>query len=128
MTLETVRTETVTAFAACVYLMFSSVYVCKEAVQHLLLGLGAGAVEGAEGHHHHRGDEVPLTLGLSPYSIEFPTLLVFITLLSLLITALYFNNHSKLVHTTATHLPPLRTLFSRHPSPPAARHSPTRSY
>jgi hypothetical protein len=30
--------------------MFSSVYVCKETVEHFLLSVG-------EGHHHHRGDE-----------------------------------------------------------------------
>lgn len=39
-------------FAQSVYLMFSSVYVCKETVEHLLLSAG-----GAEGHHHHHGDE-----------------------------------------------------------------------
>ena len=37
-------------FAQAVYLMFSSVYVCKETVEHLLLSSG-------ESHHHH-GDEV----------------------------------------------------------------------
>ena len=39
-------------FAQAVYLMFSSVYVCKETVEHLLLSAG-----GAEGHRHHHGDE-----------------------------------------------------------------------
>jgi hypothetical protein len=39
-------------FAQVVYLMFSSVYVCKETVEHLLLSGG-----GVEGHHHHHGDE-----------------------------------------------------------------------
>lgn len=43
-------------FAQSVYLMFSSVYVCKETVEHLLLSAG-------EGHHHHHGDEEPTTLG-----------------------------------------------------------------
>ena len=37
-------------FAQSVFLMFSSVYVCKEMLEHLLLSVG-------EGHHHHRGDE-----------------------------------------------------------------------
>jgi hypothetical protein len=46
------RVETVLMFAQAVYLMFSSVYVCKESVEHLLLSAGGG-----EGHHHHRGDE-----------------------------------------------------------------------
>lgn len=39
-------------FAHVVYLMFSSVYVCKETVEHLLLSAG-----GVQGHHHHHGDE-----------------------------------------------------------------------
>jgi hypothetical protein len=39
-------------FAQVVYLMFSSVYVCKETVEHLLLSNG-----GEAGHHHHFGDE-----------------------------------------------------------------------
>lgn len=46
------RVETVLMFAQAVYLMFSSVYVCKETVEHLLLSSGGG-----EGHHHHHGDE-----------------------------------------------------------------------
>lgn len=37
-------------FAQTIYLIFSSVYVCKEAVEHLLLSIG-------DGHHHHPGDE-----------------------------------------------------------------------
>lgn len=46
------RLETVLMFAHVVYLMFSSVYVCKETVEHLLLSAG-----GVQGHHHHHGDE-----------------------------------------------------------------------
>lgn len=38
-------------FAQAVYLMFSSVYVCEETVEHLLSSSG-------EGHRHHHGDEV----------------------------------------------------------------------
>ncbi len=44
------RIETLLLFSQSVYLIFSSVYVCKETVEHLLLSAG-------EGHHHHRGDE-----------------------------------------------------------------------
>ena len=44
--------ETVLLFAQVVYLMFSSVYVCKETVEHILLSAGS-----EEGHHHHFGDE-----------------------------------------------------------------------
>ena len=53
-------------FAQAVYLMFSSVYVCKESVEHLLLSAGGG-----EGHHHHRGDE---EVGLGCVLIFPPTL------------------------------------------------------
>lgn len=53
------RVETVVMFAQSVYLMFASVYVCKETVEHLLLTAGG---EG-EGHHHHHGDEEVTTLG-----------------------------------------------------------------
>jgi hypothetical protein len=45
-------------FAQVVYLMFSSVYVCKETVEHLLLSNG-----GEVGHHHHLGDEDESVVG-----------------------------------------------------------------
>ena len=44
--------RTVSMFGQAVYLMFSSVYVCKETLEHLLLSAG-----NVEGHHHHHGDE-----------------------------------------------------------------------
>lgn len=47
------RVEALAAYAQAVYLLFASVYVCKETVEHLLLSAGEG-----EGHHHHHGDEV----------------------------------------------------------------------
>jgi hypothetical protein len=55
-------------FAQSVYLVFSSVYVCKETVEHMLLtagggvghGHGNGAHAGAEGHHHHGAGEVDI--------------------------------------------------------------------
>ena len=43
-------------FAQSVYLIFTSVYVCKETVEHLLLSSG-------EGHHHHHGDEATSVFG-----------------------------------------------------------------
>ena len=43
-------------FAQSVYLIFTSVYVCKETVEHSLLSHG-------EGHHHHAGDEMVETMG-----------------------------------------------------------------
>lgn len=44
------RVETTALFAQTIYLLFAAVYVCKEAVEHLLLALG-------NSHHHHPGDE-----------------------------------------------------------------------
>lgn len=35
-------------FAQCVYLMFSGIYVAKEAIEHILLAAGSGA----HGHGH----------------------------------------------------------------------------
>ncbi len=43
-------------FAQSVYLIFTSVYVCKETVEHILLSSG-------EGHHHHHGDETASVFG-----------------------------------------------------------------
>lgn len=50
------RIETLMMYAQAVYLLFASVYVCKETVEHLLLSSG-------EGHHHHHGDEFTSELG-----------------------------------------------------------------
>ncbi|RDB17576.1 hypothetical protein Hypma_001148 [Hypsizygus marmoreus] len=79
--------ETVLMFAQAVYLMFSSVYVCKETAEHILLSAG-----GAEGHHHHHGDKDESLVG-----IEFPIILAFIALISIMGTSLLCSNHSKLV-------------------------------
>ncbi|PIL29101.1 transporter [Ganoderma sinense ZZ0214-1] len=93
------RVETVMMFAQSVYLIFTSVYVCKETVEHLLLSSG-------EGHHHHHGDEVS-----SVFGIEFPIRLLFITLISLLSTAIFYNNHAKLVSTAGNRIPSLSSLL-----------------
>lgn len=45
------RIETLMTYAQSVYLLFASVYVCKETVEHLLLSSGEG-----EHHHHHHGE------------------------------------------------------------------------
>ncbi|KAI0752742.1 hypothetical protein C8Q80DRAFT_1267246 [Daedaleopsis nitida] len=93
------RVETVMTFAQSVYLIFTSVYVCKETVEHLLLSSG-------EGHHHHHGDEVA-----SVFGIEFPTHLVIITLISLLSTSVFLNNNAKLVSTAGNRIPSLVSLL-----------------
>ncbi|KAI0311419.1 hypothetical protein OF83DRAFT_762624 [Amylostereum chailletii] len=93
------RLETVVLFAQAVYLMFSAVYVFKEAVEHLLLSAG-------EGHHHHPGDEDIELLG-----IEFPLALLFLAFFSLLGTALAFDNHGKLMNVSGTQLPSVGLLL-----------------
>ncbi|CCM02007.1 uncharacterized protein FIBRA_04081 [Fibroporia radiculosa] len=93
------RVETVAMFAQSVYLLFASVYVCKETVEHILLSSG-------EGHHHHHGDEVAEFFG-----IEFPTVLLAITFFSLSLTTIAYNNHSKFVSTAGNHIPPWISLL-----------------
>ncbi|KAI0298343.1 hypothetical protein B0F90DRAFT_1632750 [Multifurca ochricompacta] len=103
------RLETLALFAQVVYLMFSAVYVFKETVEHVLLSAG-------EGHHHHPGDEDVEVLG-----IDFPTILAFLTLISLFANSFLFDNHNKLVVNDNISVPPLSSLLfdlsrSRYPS------------
>ncbi|KAJ6618802.1 hypothetical protein B0H10DRAFT_2028031 [Mycena sp. CBHHK59/15] len=104
----TARTESVLLFAQSVYLMFSAVYVCKEAVEHLLLSAG-------EGHHHHAGDELFAVDG-----IEFPMFLTALAVAALAFTALLWDNHARLVSVANNRIPPLRTLLRSLASPSAA--------
>ncbi|PFH46252.1 hypothetical protein AMATHDRAFT_70259 [Amanita thiersii Skay4041] len=98
------RVETVLMFAQAVYLMFSSVYVCKESVEHVLL---SARPEGEGGHHHHhRGETEDGLLG-----IEFPIFLLFTTLISLAGTALFYDNHARLVNVTDNRIPSFSALF-----------------
>jgi len=93
--------ETVLMFAHAVFLMFSSVYVCKETVEHLLLSAG-----GEDGHHHHRGDEDERLVG-----VAFPVIMVLLTLFTVSTTSIVYKNHSKLVSVTGNRLPPLSTIL-----------------
>ncbi|KAJ8522054.1 hypothetical protein ONZ45_g1313 [Pleurotus djamor] len=112
------RVETLLMFAQAVYLMFSSVYVCKETVEHLLLSAGAGAGVGggvgsgghSDGHHHHHGgtDEAGEFLG-----IEFPIFLTLTALFSLFYTAVAFGNHGKLLRVSGNRIPSVGTLIRR---------------
>ncbi|KAJ7222475.1 hypothetical protein GGX14DRAFT_663891 [Mycena pura] len=95
----TARTLPVLLFAQSVYLMFSAVYVCKEALEHLLLSASAG-----DGHHHHAGDEVD--------GIDFPIFTTFCSLVALSFTALLLDNHSRLVALAGNRIPPLSSLLS----------------
>ncbi|KAF9029544.1 hypothetical protein BDZ89DRAFT_1065326 [Hymenopellis radicata] len=101
------RVETVLMFAQAVYLMFSSVYVCKETVEHVLLSMGGG-----DGHHHHHGDEE------TGYGIDFPVVSILLALCSVVASAFYFDNHSKLVNVTGNRIPSpgafIRSLSSTH--------------
>ena len=83
-----------------------------EATEHLLLASG-------EGHHHHAGDEVTDVFGcVTPFPyfrvdatsnidfltdrIDFPPLLLGTILLSLVVSAIGFDNHAKIVSSTYT--------------------------
>ena len=92
-------------FAQAVYLMFSSVYVCKETVEHLLLSSG-------EGHHHHHSDDIEelgcvktiykLLMVYSDWiylpSVEFPIFMILFTFISLLGTAIFYQNNTTIVN------------------------------
>ncbi|KAJ4490065.1 hypothetical protein J3R30DRAFT_3747324 [Lentinula aciculospora] len=100
------RIETVLQFAQSVYLMFSSVYVCKETVEHVLLSAGGtGGVGGGDGHHHHMGDENPSFTG-----IQFPYILSSLAFITIILSAAMFDNHKKLVDITGNRIPSLTAL------------------
>ena len=93
-------------FAQAVYLMFSSVYVCKESVEHVLLSSG-------EGHHHHHGDELEglgcvrpsyfwrgLSDDIPSISIDYPIFMILVTFISLLGTAIFYQNNTTIVNGT----------------------------
>ncbi|KAJ3907634.1 hypothetical protein F5879DRAFT_795325 [Lentinula edodes] len=98
------RIETVLQFAQSVYLMFSSVYVCKETVEHVLLS--AGNAGGGDGHHHHAGDEDPN----GHLGIQFPYILASISFVTITMSAMMFDNHKKLVEITGNRIPSISTL------------------
>ncbi|KAF5366140.1 hypothetical protein D9757_010951 [Collybiopsis confluens] len=99
------RVETVLQFAQSVYLMFSSVYVCKETVEHVLLSAGAAGT--GDGHHHHAGDENPDNL----LGMQFPYILASLAFLSLMISATVFENHTKLLEITGNRMPSIPSLI-----------------
>ncbi|KAF8889747.1 hypothetical protein CPB84DRAFT_1785318 [Gymnopilus junonius] len=105
------RLETVLMFAQAVYLLFSSVYVCKETVEHVLLSAGEG-----QGHHHHHGDEE------EGFGIDFPIFMTFITFVSLFATALIFENNTKIVHIAGNRIPSIPTLLRSIWSPSRNHH------
>ncbi|KLO06516.1 hypothetical protein SCHPADRAFT_882816 [Schizopora paradoxa] len=85
------RIETLALFAQTIYLIFASVYVCKETVEHILLSLG-------DGHHHHRMDE-----GVE--GIQFPVFLFLVTTVSLISTSMFYDNHANLLKTSGHKIP-----------------------
>ncbi|KAF8634988.1 hypothetical protein AX15_000603 [Amanita polypyramis BW_CC] len=97
------RFETVLMFAQAVYLMFSSVYVCKETVEHMLLSVEPSS---EKHHHHYHASDDDGVLG-----IQFPLFLLFISFFSLAGTAVLYGNHTKLVNVTDTRIPSFSTLI-----------------
>ena len=90
-------------FAQSVYLIFASVYICKETVEHLLLSAGDDQQHHADHHHHSDGyvvHPVKLHLITEPHSFYrgiLPIVLAFLSLVFVIANALHFENHSKLV-------------------------------
>ena len=61
MVLSNARLETLALFAQSIYLIFTSVYICKETVEHVLLSSHAANADHIEGgHHHHHGDDLDM--------------------------------------------------------------------
>ncbi|KAJ3809300.1 hypothetical protein F5876DRAFT_89518 [Lentinula aff. lateritia] len=98
------RIETVLQFAQSVYLMFSSVYVCKETVEHVLLS--AGSAGSGDGHHHHTGDEDPN----GHLGIQFPYILASLSFVTITMSAMMFDNHKNLVEITGNRIPSISAL------------------
>ncbi|KAL5520776.1 hypothetical protein ACEPAF_2779 [Sanghuangporus sanghuang] len=96
------RIETLLLFAQTIYLIFSSVYVSKEAVEHLLLAAGDGH------HYHHPRDE-----DMDAEGIRLPIFLILATIVSLLSTCLFYDNHRSLITTSGHKLPSFARIFSR---------------
>ena len=97
------RLETVLMFAQTVYLIFASVYICKETVEHLLLSAGDDQQHHAD-HHHHSDGYIAfhskanfVTKFRTIYSGALPIVLAFLSLIFVAVNALGFENHSKLV-------------------------------
>jgi len=90
------RLESLALFAQSVYLVFTSIYICKETVEHVLLS----ANEAAETHHHHHRDNLD-DLDL----ITFPRYLIISSLISIIWSSITYENHLRLVDAIGNHLP-----------------------
>ncbi|KAL4072309.1 hypothetical protein J3A83DRAFT_4092993 [Scleroderma citrinum] len=88
------RRGTTLLFAQCVYLMFSGIYVAKEAVEHILLAAGNGA------HGHGHGGNANADGG----TLRFPVFLIFLVLLSLVGTSIVFEQHNVLANSMYWHM------------------------
>ncbi|KAF8688666.1 hypothetical protein RHS03_09527, partial [Rhizoctonia solani] len=97
-----VRLETTLMFSQAVYLMFAAVYTCKETVEHMLLAAGSS-------HHHHSGDED----AYSPEGLLFPNILLILSAVCMLFTAVAFTTHERLVAAAGPDLPTLSSIFSQ---------------
>ncbi|KAL5478437.1 hypothetical protein ACEPAI_2621 [Sanghuangporus weigelae] len=95
------RIETLLLFSQTIYLIFSSVYVSKEAIEHLLLAAG-------DSHHHHPRDE-----DMDAEGMHLPIFLILITIVSLMSTCLFYDNHRRLITTSGHKLPSFARILSR---------------
>ncbi|KEI38122.1 uncharacterized protein L969DRAFT_89367 [Mixia osmundae IAM 14324] len=100
------RLTTLSHFAQCVFLIFSAVYVCKEAIEHVLLlhdpleaqaDAGHGSAHGTMGH----GESLVTSPGadLTPFGPALPTPLLICSFAACLASAIILGNHAKLIET-----------------------------
>jgi len=89
------RLETLALFAQSIYLVFTSFYICKETVEHVLLT--ANAAGEAHHHHHHNSDNQDL--------IVFPRYLILLSFFSTVWSSIRYENHLRLVDAIGNHLP-----------------------
>jgi len=92
------RVETLLMFSQSVYLIFSAVYICKEAVEHFLLSAGEDVHHHGD-HHHHAS------------SIGLPFILAVSTLVTLIGSALAFENHAKVLQVSGKQLPQITSVL-----------------
>ncbi|GAK67390.1 uncharacterized protein PAN0_018d5617 [Moesziomyces antarcticus] len=110
------RVSTLLHFVQTIYLLFASVYVLKESVEHALLEGGGGhavegAVDSASGHDHSHAHAE------HSYGIVMPNLLLALSLAACVISNLVMGNHARLVAACG-----ISTAASGSAPPSAARH------
>jgi len=103
------RIETTALFAQSIYLLFTSVYVLKEAVEHIMLSASSAAEHTSDSHHHHHSSDASESM--------FPSTFLWLPFFSLILSSAIFDNHSKLAGAAGHSLPSLSSLLQTTQSP-----------